>query len=163
MKQSFPTFIILVSSFKLDYKTIWRQSCGWSSNLTKPFFYTKSLMESRVNVRSNDGFIDIFIQRSNSREWDNSMIMRLHWQQITNWFESRRTVSQQRGANRRGEEHTSPSCMSFSYKKKWSFMIGGKLIVPEGSTEHRLRTPAHSCMLRIGNMIKLEIIQSSTT
>jgi len=26
----------------------------------------------------------------------------------TNWFESRRSVSQQRGANRRGEEHTSP-------------------------------------------------------
>ena len=35
------------------------------------------------------------------------MIMRLHRQQITNWFESRRSVSQQRGANRKGEEHTS--------------------------------------------------------
>jgi len=65
-------------------------------------------MESQVNVRSNNGFIDIFIQRSNSREWDNSMIMRLRWQQITNWFESRRSVSQQRGANRKGVEHTSP-------------------------------------------------------
>ncbi len=37
---------------------------------------------SQVN-RSNDGFIDIFIQRSNSREWNNALIIRLQ-----NWFES---------------------------------------------------------------------------
>jgi len=51
---------------------------------------------------------DVFIQKPSSKEWDNGMIFRLHWQEITNCFESSKSVSQQRGANRKGEENTSP-------------------------------------------------------
>ncbi len=36
--------------------------------------------------RSNDGF-DISFQRSISRKWDNLRMIKLHWQQITNWFD----------------------------------------------------------------------------
>jgi len=80
-------------------------------------------MESQVNVRSNDGFIDIFLQRSNSREWDNSMIMRLHWQQITNWFESRRSVSQQRGQTEKGWNILLQSWVSLNCFKRFQVTI----------------------------------------
>jgi len=38
--------------------------------------------------RSNEGLFDVFIQRSISREWDNAMIIELHWQEIINCFDN---------------------------------------------------------------------------
>ncbi len=60
--------------------------------------------------RSSDYF-DIFIQKPSSREWDNAMIIRLHWlstNRLQTGLKSSKSVSQQSGANRKGVEHTSP-------------------------------------------------------
>jgi len=45
--------------------------------LAQALLLSKSLMESQVN-RSNVDLIDVFIQRSISRELDTAMIIRLH-------------------------------------------------------------------------------------
>jgi len=54
-------------------------------------------------------YFDIFIQRPSSREWDNSMIIKLHWQQITNWFDNLvKLFPNRRGQTQKGVDNTSP-------------------------------------------------------
>jgi len=75
---------------------------GWTSTLTKPFFYFSPSPWSSPKWTEAVISFDIFIQRSRAREWDTAMINELHWQDIINWFDNLVNLFPNRGQTQKG-------------------------------------------------------------
>ena len=116
-------FYIVEKKSNIDSLTIVR--FGWSSNLTKPLClspwwspkWTEAMMiwylYSKIQFKRMRHF--------NDNEITLTRDYKLVWQ-------SRRSVSQQRGENRKGEEHTSPLCIYFNclvslYCQSWFELV----------------------------------------